>query len=258
MSTHVTKPNPALWAPSRHKADTVFGAVRRVGTRGLHLKEHRLRWRWNAPRSLAWMCSKPDSQHNIEVEAMVYPNDNERWSKGWYDSDRQYLQAKLPGPQMRDDIASGHGINPFGKARYPDFAILAKASHRWRYHKLYRVTFTTDVGLTDKGRVIYSAQPTLHAYTTKNDDWQDYCDIRGHFYEHCMFAREEVCFAHRWISDGPVYLKHDWRDEFPISDLNRIPASQQSLNEKSLWVKGSEKRKVQRFCDPRPPGSNRN
>jgi hypothetical protein len=249
LSKHVTQPNPAYWAPSKHKADSVLSSL--DGSHGLHLKEHRLRWWWNVPRSLAWMCSATPGQHNIEMEATVYPDKNARWSDNWEsNSARKYTQGNLPGNIHQDDIATGNRSRGLDKAKYPDFSILAQSSDLWRYHKRYWVNFTTNEGKSDFGRVIYSAQPTYDVHLVGDVKGQFYCGvIHEGDYKSCMFSREQVCYSQRYIWEPPVKIKNDWSTQFPRKYQNLDPKKPRNRN----LVQG-EHDVIALGCDPRPAG----
>jgi hypothetical protein len=81
-------------------------------------------------------CADSPGDRNVEMEAMVYP-ETPRWSDNWETNNaRKYTQTNMPGNIHQDDIASGDdpfnpdddGNNPFGKSKYPDFAIVAQSS----------------------------------------------------------------------------------------------------------------------------------
>lgn len=237
-------PNPVYFAPSRHLADTVLGDADGGG----RLKVHRLRFRWRAEFGLAWMCADKPGDRNVEMEAMVYPEDP-RWSDNWgSNSARRYTQTNMPGNIHQDDLAAGDG-RVFEKARYPDFAIVAQSSRAFRYRKLYFVDFTTNEGDTAQGRVIYSAQPTHRART---DFQKGYCGLRGGDYKSCMFSQLDVCYAHRYISERQDYTRIDWAASLGYStSMSRVAQLHPEYVEN-----GS--REVTRLCDPRPPGSGRN
>lgn len=241
MPRSILQPNPTYWSPSRHKADSAL--IDRAGSG--YNKEHRLRFRWQAARGLAFMCADAPGDRNVEIEATVFPSDAERWSTNWESNDaRRYTMTNMPGNIHQDDIASG-GRYPFDKQRYPDFAILAQSSRAFRYRKLYVVDFTTNQGEQDAGTVIYSGQP-VHRYTQSNQE--TYCeDFRRGDYKSCMFSQEDLCWAHRRISDGPVYSRRDWTEIFGLGGTLR-----QAAKKAPGAVDG---RKVVRYCDPRPDNS---
>ncbi|HMJ36723.1 MAG TPA: hypothetical protein VK501_22650 [Baekduia sp.] len=236
----IVAPNPVYAAPSRHKADTVLGDP----DGGHHLKVHRLRFRWQAAYGLAWMCADRSGDRNVELEAQVYP-ELPRWSDNWETNNaRKYTQTNMPGNIHQDDLASGYPPNPFDKAKYPDFAIIAQASRQFRYRKLYFVNFTTNEGEDDQGRVIYSMQPTARAWTAAQ---QGYCGARFSDYKSCMFSAVDVCYNHAYISEAPVYRRVDWSAHLGyrsrLTDVARLHPEQ---------VDG---RKIITYCDARPPGS---
>jgi len=161
-------PTPTYWAPSRDSYNTSLGDE----DGDHHLKVHRLRWRWTKAESLAWMCADVPGDHNVEIEAAVFPTDGDRWSDNWEsNSARKYTQHNGPagGNIHQDDLADGDSPldagYPFDKQKYPDFAILFQSSQEFRYGRLYKVRFVTNEGFTDTGRVIYSQQATHHVAT---------------------------------------------------------------------------------------------
>lgn len=186
------------------------------------------------------------------MEAMVFPDDRDRWSDGWAgDNTPSNTQANLPGTQLQDDIASGDrplegDSNPLDRARYPDFAIVNTGGRYFRYRQLYMVNMTTNSGDQDlqDGRVIYSMQPTRKALS---DGQQDYCSRRGSDYDNCQFSTVDLCWAQGRISSVPIYSRRDWGAITGF--LTRLA---QAEREFPNAITG---RKVDRFCDPRPPGS---
>lgn len=132
----------------------------------------------------------------------------------------------MPGTTLhQDDLASGDDPfqippwNPFDKQEYPDFAIVAQSSRKFRYRKLYFVNFTTNEGETSQGRVIYSAQST-HRSLSGGDE--DYCFARANDYKSCMVSSVDVCYNHAFISDGPKYRRVDWSQR--LGFLSRLRA----------------------------------
>jgi hypothetical protein len=251
FSNHYLSPNPLYFAPSRHKADTEFTAA----DGDHHLKEHRLRFRWRKDHSLYWVCADLAGQRNIEVEAMVYPDPDYRWSTNWETNNAyKYTSDNLPGDVLhQDDIASGDYPfqlppgNPYDKAKYPDFSIVAQASQEYRYRKYYWVNFTTNEGETDAGRVIYSVQAT-HEPKTGGDDL--YCFTKANDYKSCMFSSVEACYNHAWISQPPVYRKVDW-----LAHLGFEQSMKWVLRDRRYRHQIQDGRQVRTFCDPRPAGS---
>jgi len=150
---------------------------------------------------------------------------------------------RLPHPPPNRPSDEPH---PYEKARFPDFAIVAQASRAFRYRKLYMVDFTTNEGERDTGRVIYSTQATRRASGSSENG---YCNSRGRDYKSCMFSTVDLCWAHRQMSAQPVHSRHDWPNMFGYGSSIR-----QAEEHRDDGIDGRE---VNRWCDPRPPGSNR-
>jgi hypothetical protein len=197
------------------------------------------------------MCADKSGDRNVEVEAMVYPEEP-RWSDNWEDKDaRDLTQWNIPGNIHQDDLASGDDPwqfapgNPFDKQRYPDFAILAQSSREFRYRKRYYVNFTTNEGDTSQGRVIYSVQATHRAATGSQNT---YCKGRASDYKSCMFSTVTACYDTKFISEPLAYRRVDWSDHFGYLHRMRDVARRHPGK-----VEGRNQITV--FCDPRPPGS---
>jgi hypothetical protein len=89
----------------------------------------------------------------------------------------------------------------------------------------------------------------LSGRITTNRDWQLYCKARFKDYRSCMFSREDLCFAVRYVSEPPVHTKQDW------SELSGWHPNLDPKKHPNLVKDG---RKVTAVgCDPRPPGSER-
>ncbi|MDP8908364.1 MAG: hypothetical protein M3N47_04445 [Chloroflexota bacterium] len=252
MRNNVLDPTPTYWAPSRHSANTSIGAP--DGAR--HLKVHRLRWRWKAAESLAWMCSDSPGDRNVEIEAKVYPNDNERWSDNWESNNaRKYTQHNGPagGKIHQDDIATGKTFPFVDKQRYPDFSIVFQSSREFRYRRLYKVRFVTNEGHTDDtdSRVIYSVQATSRGtgkLFNATIDEADYCDLRGDDYKSCMFARATACVRHEPITSGWRGSIVDWR-QMMGSDATRLRTIRKN---NPTVLDRDEEGQITARCDPRP------
>jgi hypothetical protein len=256
MRNNVLDPTPTYWAPSRESYNTSIGEP----DGDHHLKVHRLRWRWKAAESLAWMCADSPGDRNVEIEAMVYPDDDERWSDNWESNNaRKYTQHNGPagGNIHQDDIASGDSPfqlppgNPFDKNRFPDFAIVFQSSQEFRYRRLYKVRFVTNEGYTDdkNSRVIYSVQATKRASTTRENG---YCTARRGAYQSCMFAATTACVDHARIEEPFRHARIDWRDIMGSTTprLSRVRRDKPA-------VVDAQVNEVTARCDPRPPGSER-
>ncbi|MDA0184671.1 DNRLRE domain-containing protein [Solirubrobacter phytolaccae] len=251
------EPNPVYWAPSYHKADTVLGP--RDGDDGLHQKRHRLRWKWLSSVSLAWMCAAEPTQRNVEIEARVFPSPTARWSKNWESHfTSRYTQGNLPGKgRYQDDIADGDDRlqdNPVDPQKYPDFAIVAKSGHFYRYNKRYWVDFTTNEGETDSGTVIYSAQATSTSVGTNEST---YCGVIQQLrYVSCTFGRVTVCYDYAAISAGPVTQPDaQWIQKLGGSPRLTEVAADPGHRVHLEYSGGKQTREITSFCDPKPPGA---
>lgn len=243
-------PTPKYWAPARNSYNTSLGD----DDGSHHLKVHRLRWRWTEPLSLAWMCAARPGDHNVEIEATVYPSDSERWSDNWEsNSARKYTQHNGPagGNIHQDDLADGDrpfdgqpGNYPLDKQRYPDFSIIFQSSQEFRYGRLYKVRFVTNEGETDTGRVIYSQQATHHVATRDQDV---YCLLRGDDYKSCMFGTSTVCVDHAQIAEAPKHANVDWENVLG-TDATRMSTVRKSRP--GLFQPGKDILTAR--CDPRP------
>lgn len=255
------RPNPVYFAPAILGYDTVLGPA----DGGRHLKHHRLAARWdeNHPESLKWYCGDRLGDRTIELEARVFPDDDERWSDNWEDKDTEDTlvgtQTNLPEPLYQDDIACGKpgecSGNPFQKTRFPDFAILTAAAQRLEYRRLYRVHFETNEGETDNGRVIYNAQAGHKASTTNE---QGYCGLRsglGPFqYESCIFTKVSLCKGHAPISFGRS--KHFFVD-MTTQFGREWSAKRSAVAHPESWEPVSDSPQANVTCDPKPPGADR-
>lgn len=231
--------NPTFWAPSRFSADSkLYDALYR---RGLNtVKEHRLKARWTAVESLAWMCADKPKNRNVELEARVRPG-APRWSSAWSAGaeeneghDTSFGSTNLPGEWHLDDIASGKkddydrddsGLYPWDKTKYPDFSLVAERSRQLKYRALYQSNFTTNAGDTLEaqskeagGSVMYTAQATSWANGLKPE--QGYCASKGWQYASCMFSKATVCYFARSIGAKPARQTVHWRTKLGSSEPN--------------------------------------
>jgi hypothetical protein len=253
VGTRVMDPNPTYYAPSRYSYNTSLGAL--DGGNGRHLKYHRLRWRWQSTRSLAWMCAGSPGDRNVEIEAKVFPDNDRRWSENWEsNSVDRYTQHNGPaGKVHQDDIASGDSPlqfppgNPVDKQKYPDFAVIFQSSADFQYRKLYKVRFVTNEGKTDEGKVIYRAQANRRA---KTNGEKFYCTVvRNRDYKSCMFGTTTACIDTKLIASAPARRTVDWRS-ITGEAVRMATVAAQNPN----VVDPRSNQLVNVFCNPSPPG----
>lgn len=232
--------SPAYYAPSRFHSNVTPSAL--VDGHNVFINA-----RWWAARSLTWFCMDKPDENTIELEANVYPSDNERWATDWINDQPSRSLISLPGQWFLDDINKGVPPGSYSPQKYPDFALVFKGGRQLRYGHLYKMVFRTNKGPANDGRVIWTAQANTPSYSKAYTAYcKSYLLKRGDDFPHCRFARVTTCYGVSYVSDSNAFFRRvNWNTVFGTSSprLSDVPASHKDPNNPN---------EVDSYCDPRP------